>query len=62
VSLESLEVWKSEAASMGKTLEAYMEDIPRQQLEKSVQEHMQKLVDEETQKRCGSDESETQRI
>lgn len=47
---------------MGKTLEAYMEDIPRQQLEKSVQEHMQKLVDEETQKRCGSDESETQRI
>lgn len=57
VSLESLEVWKSQAAALGKTLEAYMEDISRQQLERTVEEHMQNLVGE-TAKGCGSDESE----
>ena len=44
VSLESLEVWKSEAASQGLTLEAYMEDISRKQLEKTVEGHMKSLV------------------
>ena len=46
ISLDNLQAWKSEASKRGLSLEAYMEEISREQLDKTVEDHMKNLIKE----------------
>lgn len=62
ISLDNVQAWKKEAARLGVSLETYMEDLSRNQLERTVEEHMKSLMKEKGENEKDENESESPEV